>query len=132
MSKFNSLQEMADTISSHLFTQGHPAMGSGFGCAYRGESGRSCAVGCLIDDEKYSPRMENMCASDVLYGYPGVVVVEGVDTDRLSIILDKFQSVHDANNWGSADTLRNALASVYDEYGLSTTTLSSLNFSKDR
>lgn len=29
------------------------------GCAYRGEGGVKCAVGCLIPDNLYSPKMEN-------------------------------------------------------------------------
>lgn len=31
-------------------------------CAYRGDNGLMCAVGCLIADEVYYPELESLCA----------------------------------------------------------------------
>ena len=77
--------------------------------------------------------MEGLCAADVLLRHRGVIQVVDMDSEHLFTVLERFQSVHDDDNsWVSADTLRNALAGVYDNYGLSTTLLSTLNFSKDR
>lgn len=52
-------QEIFDTVAHHLLTQGEQSLGGTVdGCAYRGDDGRKCAVGCLIPDELYSPHME--------------------------------------------------------------------------
>lgn len=53
----NTMQEEFDAVVAHLYKQGKKAM-SGKGCAYRGENGTMCAVGCRIPDEMYDPKME--------------------------------------------------------------------------
>lgn len=50
-------QQMFDRVATHLLTQNEMAMKDG-GCAYRGEEGTMCAVGCLIDDKVYSKELE--------------------------------------------------------------------------
>jgi hypothetical protein len=61
-------QEIFDTVVNHLAQQGTQSMTqraddhvdrAGDGCAYRGDGGTKCAVGCLIPDDAYNPRMEN-------------------------------------------------------------------------
>jgi hypothetical protein len=63
-------QEIFDTVVNHLAAQQQRSMahvvvhdGTAEGnkmytCAYRGEFGMMCAVGCLIKDEDYNPKME--------------------------------------------------------------------------
>lgn len=58
-------QEIFDTVVKHLAAQKvaskDKALNDGHHydiCAYRGDNGTSCAVGCLIKDEDYSPKME--------------------------------------------------------------------------
>lgn len=49
-----SLQEVFDYVASHLLTQNDRSLlPDGNGCAYRGDNGRTCAVGCLIADDEY-------------------------------------------------------------------------------
>jgi len=60
-------QEIFDRVLQHLRTQGRPSKTIGPDnrkiCAYRGEGGTRCAIGCLLPDEKYHSGMEN---TDVL------------------------------------------------------------------
>ena len=69
-------QEIFDTTLFHLRNQGVAAMSiySGYGdldeidqlrCAYRGEGGTMCAVGCHIPDRLYSPTLEGMRVEDL-------------------------------------------------------------------
>lgn len=55
-------QEIFDKVVHHLHKQGKPALlftNSAEGhCAYRGDDGSTCAVGCLIADEFYEPIFE--------------------------------------------------------------------------
>jgi len=62
-------QEVFTKIVNHLRKQNaksmamifppEPSREDSYGCAYRGDGGLMCAVGCLITDEAYTDRMEN-------------------------------------------------------------------------
>ena len=53
-------QEIYDDVLAHLRKQGKAAVNTGGDCQYRGASGTSCAVGCLIPDELYDPLIEGL------------------------------------------------------------------------
>ncbi len=59
-------REIFDRVKAHLLKQGRRSLlpGSNYRCAYRGEGGLSCAIGCLISDEAYSPYLENKATND--------------------------------------------------------------------
>lgn len=59
-----SRQEIFDIVSSNLLMQGDKSLRESGGCAYRGKDGKKCAVGWLIPDEEYTPRMEYTSFSD--------------------------------------------------------------------
>ena len=52
-------QEIFDSVLAHLRKQGDASLNASGKCAYRGEGGTACAVGCLIPDELYDPRIES-------------------------------------------------------------------------
>lgn len=52
-------QEIFDRVYVHLLTQNAKSEAS-IGCAYRGDNGRKCAIGCLIPDEVYKPDFEGI------------------------------------------------------------------------
>ncbi len=63
-------------------------------CAYRGNKGRKCAIGCLIPDEEYNESMEGASASSLL--------TTGSDYKAVSTLkifndnfLNKLQIIHD-------------------------------------
>ncbi len=58
-------QEVFDKVAAHLLTQGARSTSArwpykGGVCAYRGEGGLKCAIGCLIAEEDYSPTIEGL------------------------------------------------------------------------
>lgn len=95
-------QEVYDWVTKHLLAQGVRSVDFD-GCLYRGPNGTSCAVGCLILDEHYSPEWNN-AAVDAL-PVMGALMASGVDVEyrweMLDLLLD-LQSVHDTadpNKW---------------------------------
>lgn len=58
-------QEIFDKVVAHLRQQGKPAMGIDGACFYRLED-RKCAVGCLIEDSEYHPKMEHLQFSELI------------------------------------------------------------------
>lgn len=63
-------------------------------CLYRGPDGRRCAVGLLIPDDRYTPRMEDLGAGQLLQEFPalGAAVPAGLTGPDLEAV----QAVHDA------------------------------------
>jgi hypothetical protein len=59
----NTTQDLFDHIVRHLFKQHAKSLYTDVNgssrCKYRGEEGRKCAVGCVIDDSIYDPSMEH-------------------------------------------------------------------------
>lgn len=95
-----SKQETFDTVAKHLLTQKKKAWTRGTGCAYRGEDGTKCAVGCLIPDDRYDSDLEGAGLTinrPEGYSHPRAIrlwdlVTElGHNTDLLS----SLQVVHD-------------------------------------
>lgn len=65
-------QQLFDFVAWHLLEQGAPSLRTvvdeadgrlgNITCAYRGQEGRMCAVGCLLRDDEYVPNMEGRSA----------------------------------------------------------------------
>lgn len=112
-------QAIFDRVATHLLTQGRRSKkfnkdSSETVCLYRGPKGTSCAVGCLIDDEAYTPDLENHVAHH--FGVKAALRKSGVDVSHWTTLhlLAALQRVHDSvhpNGWRSA--LRD-LASHYE------------------
>ncbi len=58
-------QQIFTKVRNHLLAQNGRAF-NGDNCAYRGEGGTKCAVGCLIADEHYNPECEGIAVYDAL------------------------------------------------------------------
>ena len=104
-------QELFDKVAVHLLTQDQRSMGHFIGhsddrpqCAYRGDKGRMCAIGCLITDEHYDIALE----SKLLYGPspgsnakgsdPYLAVVNSIGRELTNVEVDmlmRLQEVHD-------------------------------------
>ena len=78
---------------------------------YRGPDGTSCAVGCLIPDDKYNPNMEEKNVQFIIamnYGLDKTIFNE----KNLDILM-QLQWVHDTKaNWQSKETLKAELTKV--------------------
>ena len=61
--KIKSLTNPTDVFNyvvDHMQKQGKQSLfGGGNTCAYRGDGGTMCAVGCLMTDDEYDPSWEN-------------------------------------------------------------------------
>lgn len=119
-------QDIFDRVCDHLAEQkGRAIAGDGF-CQYRAPNGLKCAVGALIPDHLYDPRMDAPYdVGDEPWDYGGGVmsiangIRDGVYSPELrwiieqEMLLSDLQSVHDvSDNWESSGAMRGALANV--------------------
>lgn len=118
MSDTAYLQSLFDRVVEHLYKQGRQAMSAAAGgCAYRGDNGLKCAVGCLIADEHYDPRMEGGSPTrrdeyrildaevSVTSDFVNTALLKsGVKLDDAVVrLLEQLQVAHDwARCWGKA------------------------------
>ena len=81
-------QEIFDQVAKHLLEQAEPSISDENGCAYRGDNGLKCAVGCLITEDQYE---------DTYRDFEGKVAdsLPGVD-GHVGEFLDELQRIHDA------------------------------------
>jgi len=102
-------------IKTHLLKQNKKALiGIGIGCAYRSSNGLKCAIGCLIPDDVYDPKMEGDL-DELLDKFPEMREVFGIQKDDdLEFLLDA-QSVHDT---GSPNEWPEQLALLAKQYNL--------------
>jgi len=81
-------QEVFNKVVLHLYMQGEPAFGPTEGCCYRGINGSSCAVGCLIPDDKYDPIIEGVDILQVIEGQNPLYITKS--SARLTTILKEL------------------------------------------
>lgn len=89
-------REIFNRVRDHLLLQGAQSRGPLGNWTYRGRDGHSCAVGCLIKDEFYTPELEG-------YPFNGDNVLEalqssGIDAldDDIYSLLRALQRIHDS------------------------------------
>lgn len=93
-------QQLFDQVVSHLRTQGKPCYSSvSGGCAYRGQNGLKCAIGALIPDEAYLPRMEGLDAGGILQFLPDTLKQEFAAHNTLLISLQKVHDEYPPIGW---------------------------------
>lgn len=113
-------QEIFDKVATHLLTQKAKSMAiisDDYSCAYRGDDGLKCAVGCLIPDDKYDPTMEGHVAKTVLALFPRAINVHAYLSADL---LDELRKVHDVME---VDMWYKGLNDVADHYNLDASVL---------
>jgi hypothetical protein len=97
-------QEIFDTVAKHLLKQMEQSLTHRLNgkiilstqCAYRGDSGCKCAIGCLIPDDRYDPSLEG---NDVVRGLVRQLLIDiGIDMTNFSIasLIIDLQHTHDA------------------------------------
>jgi hypothetical protein len=96
-------QEIFDKVSKHLLTQGRKAVRADDSdlCCYlmKLDNGQvlKCAIGCLIPDELYDPKIEFKMSDDELVR--SILLSAGVvsEAEPNLAFLNGLQSVHDHN-----------------------------------
>lgn len=53
-------QDIYNRVKKHLLEQNAVAMHDSGNCAYLGDGGKKCAIGCMIPADKYEPRFEGL------------------------------------------------------------------------
>lgn len=114
--------EKVREATKRVVRQGGPSVrGNPPTCAYRGEGGRRCAIGWLIDDLYYSTDLEG----NFFGAYPVVEAVEASGNFSLStpeaLFLGAFQRAHDNNYHCSEFTTLFAfeVGKLFNEWGIS-------------
>ena len=122
-------KEIFDRVATHLLLQGkracvttHPT--GHMTCAYRGDGGTSCAVGCLITDEAYDPALEGYSVRSTLVRE--ALEKSGVETEFSSArvrLLRLLQCIHDFSEQREPSEthlsyIQRRLRDVADEFGL--------------
>lgn len=89
-------QKIYDKVAKHLLTQMKQSVSADLeGCAYRGEGGTMCAIGCLIPDDLYRKGMEGKHAQFVLRTWPELNKIIGAEDGRDYNFLLALQRIHD-------------------------------------
>ncbi len=107
-------QQTFNKVVRHLRRQGVRSSDEGV-CLYRGPDDTKCAVGCLIPDELYSPRMEGCAANG--FEMACFLVLLGHDVE----LCDNLQSAHDFYMSGGCfeeQGLEWALECIAERHGL--------------
>ena len=108
-----NLQQLFDKTASHLLKQGtQSVLEDSDTCAYRGQDGLMCAVGCLINEDAYNWSLEGTAIDDS----PNVQRAlrhSGIefDTDgQVMLLLTRLQTIHDTKEESDWASLIGALA----------------------
>lgn len=86
-------QTVFDYVCHHMAAQGRQSANEGQ-CMYRSEEGLSCAVGCLIPDDFYSPLIESVS----VYNLKGGQMPNELIPFRDNGLLHLLQTAHDSGN----------------------------------
>jgi hypothetical protein len=109
-----SKDQMAfDTVVTHLTLQKSRSVQTGTNrCMYRGPLGMKCAVGALIPDEEFMPKMEFKDVSDIC----GLPSLKDINPE----LLIDMQRAHDcAGNWDSSGFAAwDVLENIAESYSL--------------
>lgn len=111
-----TLQDLFDQVAGHLLSQNRVSENEQ-GCAYRGDTGLKCAIGCLITDAFYDEVLEGASAYEPMV-MDAVSSSLGIDLNELPdhvTLLSRLQKIHDREQ---PDEWRTALEKLAAEYHL--------------
>ena len=120
-------QEIFDKVLVHLREQGKRATLEKAGCAYRGDKGAMCAIGCLIPDHLYDPRIENRTIDSIniesgLDVFHDILFRAGLHGDaKRYLLLSHLQHAHDFALGHSLDVWELEMQRIADQYSLTYT-----------
>lgn len=110
-------QEIFDKVVTHLRTQKGRAFNDDNGqCRYR-MNGMSCAVGCLIPDEEYSPSLEGRTLNKMMTEFVVPPTIQKMIDDGHQTLLSRFQNIHDSGEY-NAEYWENAFKVLANDFKL--------------
>jgi hypothetical protein len=110
-----SLQEVFNFVAGHLLWQQHKSKRRGAGCAYYGENGSRCAVGCLIPEDLYPLVKEGEGVTELCQRINVPCWVTFNKPTRVIELLEELQQLHDHKR---PDEWRRCLNAVAWQFGL--------------
>jgi hypothetical protein len=109
-------QAVFNKVAEHLLTQNVRCIGVDNRCAYRDpDTGRRCAIGCLIPDELYKEEMEGWGITDLLITNSPLSKALDVVTEEDWDFLAGLQNIHDR---GMVSEWRDCLWKYAEDNGL--------------
>ena len=120
-----NLQQIFDKTASHLLKQGiQSTLEDDDTCAYRGQDGSMCAVGCLINDDAYNWYLEGTSVDDCKK-VQKALRNSGIEFDadgQVMRLLTRLQTIHDTKEEGdwaaSLGVLANELGLKFNKRGI--------------
>ena len=96
--KFKSKQEIFEYVIKFLIKQGKRSYNENGGeCMYRNPEGLMCAIGCILSDDVYSPKMEGKRVNYLIETYKHIP--KYIKDNKYFLIY--LQYLHDCTaNWG--------------------------------
>ena len=91
-----SEQTIFNKVAAHLLTQREQSLNADGRCSYRGQNGRRCAVGCLINDEHYHSALgdKTIATYAVRQAVKNSLGLPRL-SPRLAFLLEELQILHD-------------------------------------
>ncbi len=120
-------QEIFDTSVTALLKQGRRSVKPSGYCMFRGPNGTKCAVGHLIPDDDYDPRMDQTLGEDGLgNSYTLELVAQKLETGQS--FLFGLQRCHDKSSDTNFDSDFRHLARAFaEDHELNTSVLDTQN-----
>lgn len=110
-------QEIFTTVYNHLIKQGERAVDMNDTCVYRANNGLKCAIGCLITDDAYDPKIEGVGvdAEEVITA----IRKSHISTSKKSLeFLEVLQEAHDFSLKRGIDDFNDAMHDIAKHYNL--------------
>lgn len=111
-------QEVFNTVAHHLLTQKKKSfveMNDCVRCMYRGPDGLKCAVGILIPDDMYDPKLEHKSVVELIEDFGFDFLGAIVDVRSGSTFLLDLQELHD---FREVDEWKDGLRTIAFRYSL--------------
>ena len=110
------LQEIFDKVSNHLLTQNLRSTNQLCeitSCAYRGDNGTTCAIGCLIPDALYHTKLEGFGVANRKVKDTLRPVIGRVTFAKAALLLN-LQHIHDNMKTSSWNSRLRGLANIHN------------------
>ena len=113
-------QKIFNTVFAHFVEQKVPSClgGTGTICAYRGEGGKSCAIGYLIPDDLYHPSFEGMSVVSLLRVEDHLREFFQITNLEDLYFLRELQETHDCCLAQGMEVVCSAMKNIARRYGL--------------
>ena len=106
-------QTIFNKVLEHIRSMKHQSLNASGNCVYRTPDGNKCAVGCLIPNKDYSPKMDNIDSTEISSVWHRFKALKRLFKDDQLELLRDLQKVHDdICNWSERGFVGNQLMRI--------------------